>query len=301
MKLHQYEKTIADMAKKNKDIIVCTAETRWAMRNLPDILGERFLDVGISEQTLIGMAAGLSKMGMFPICHALASFLLMRPYEFIRTDLGYPKLRSLLVGSFNGFISQANGPTHQAIDDISLMSNVPNMKIMAPSNINQTCELLRLSEKKLDGPAYIRFNDIESNYCSLDKLEWDKNQIYNVGKNVAVISYGLCFSILEEVFKSKKLFNNVGLINCVFIKPLQTEFIENVFSSYEKIIIVEDHRYKGSLCYEFKHSAFEFAYKGKIFGINLENRFFKPALLDDVLDYEGFSAIKLQEKIKALL
>jgi transketolase len=299
MKLHQYEKTIAEIAKKNDDVIVCTAETRWAMRNLPKILGDRFMDVGISEQTLIGMAAGLSKMGMFPICHALASFLLMRPYEFIRTDLGYPKLRALLVGSFNGFISQANGPTHQAIDDISLMSQVPNMTILAPSNLNETCELLQLSEKHLKGPAYLRFNDIENSDKIINRINWNENIVKQKGKDTVVISYGLCFNILSKVFRSN--FKNVGLVNFIFIKPLNMGFLEHIFSTYNHIIVVEDHRYQGSLCFELKHSAFDFGYKGKISGINLEDRFFKPALLDDVLDYEGFSPIKLEKRIGELL
>ena len=301
MKLHQYEKTIVELAKKNDDIIVCTAETRWAMRNLPDILGDRFMDVGISEQTLIGMAAGLSKMGMFPICHALASFLLMRPYEFIRTDLGYPNLRALLVGSFSGFISQANGPTHQAIDDISLMSLVANMRIIVPSNLNQTCELLRLSKNNLNGPAYMRFNDIESNNNLSNEIVWGENQIQQKGKNTVVISYGLCFNILEGVFHTNSEFSNVGLINCIFIKPIKLDFLEIIFSSYNQIIVIEDHRYQGSLCFELKRSAFDFGYRGKISGINLEDKFFKPGLLDDVLDYEGFSPEKLKKQIKGLL
>lgn len=301
MKLHQYEKTIAEMAKINSDVIVCTAETRWAMRNLPEILGDRFMDVGISEQTLIGMAAGLSKMGMFPICHALASFLLMRPYEFIRTDLGYPNLKALLVGSFSGFISQANGPTHQAIDDISLMGQVPNMKIMAPSNLNQTCELLRLSEKYLNGPAYMRFNDIESENNITKAIKWGVNPIHQNGKKTIVISYGLCFNILEKVFNSNSKFKDIGFANCIFIKPLQADFLEMLFTSYNQIIVVEDHRYQGGLCFELKHSAFEFGYHGEIIGLNLEDRFFKPALLDDVLDYEGFSSEKLKNNIERLI
>ena len=96
MKLHPYEKTLLDICQDNHNIIICTAETRFAMREIPAILNERFLDVGIAEQTLIGMAAGLSKLGMIPICHALAAFLLMRPYEFIRTDLGLLKLNAIL-------------------------------------------------------------------------------------------------------------------------------------------------------------------------------------------------------------
>ena len=299
MNLHPYEKTLLEICEKNNDIIVCTAETRFAIRNLPNIINERFLDVGISEQTLIGMAAGLSKMGMFPICHALSSFLLMRPYEFIRTDLGYPKLKALLVGSFNGFISQANGPTHQAIDDISLMSQVPNMRIVIPSNINQTCELVRLSVDNLDGPAYIRFNDIKLNKINSVEITWGKNIVHKEGRKTLVLSYGLCFNIIERIFERN--FNNLGLINCIFLKPLSKDFCENIFSKYEKIIVIEDHRYVGSLCYQLKNIAFDLHYNGKIIGINLEDRFFKPALLEDVLEYEGFSHEKLESRIEVLL
>ena len=109
--MHPYEKKLLEMAKVDPDLVVMTAETRFNMRNLPDILGERFIDVGISEQNLIGMAAGMAKCGKLPICHALAAFLTLRPFEFIRTDLGYPKLKAVLVGTFNGFQSTANGPT----------------------------------------------------------------------------------------------------------------------------------------------------------------------------------------------
>ena len=299
MKLHPYEKILLEVCQNNQNVIICTAETRFAMREIPDILNERFLDVGIAEQTLIGMAAGLSKMGMIPICHALASFLLMRPYEFIRTDLGYPNLKAILVGSFNGFISQANGPTHQAIDDISLMSQVPNMKIIVPGNLNETCELIKLASNNIEGPIYLRFSDNETNNHDSTHVSWNNNNFIQEGKKTLIISYGLCFHILNNIFLNN--FKSIGLVNCIFLFPLDNDFIENVFSNYNNIIVVEDHRYQGSLCYQLKHYAFDYGYKGKITGINLDDRFFKPALLNDLLEFEGFSNKKLEQKIKALI
>ena len=299
MKLHPYEKTLLEVCQSNQNVIICTAETRFAMREIPDILNERFLDVGIAEQTLIGMAAGLSKMGMIPICHALASFLLMRPYEFIRTDLGYPNLKALLVGLFNGFNSQANGPTHQAIDDISLMSQVPNMKIIVPGNLDETCELIKLACNNIEGPIYLRFSDLESNNHDSSYISWNDNTFVREGEKTLVISYGLCFNILNKVLQNS--YKSIGLVNCIFLFPLDEDFTEKVFSKYNNIIVVEDHRYQGSLCYQLKHHAFNSGYKGKITGINLEDRFFKPALLNDLLQFEGFSEQQLKQRIEELI
>ncbi len=298
--MHLYEKALIDTINSNNDVIICTAETRFAMRNLPDLIEDKFLDVGISEQTLIGSVAGLSKMGMIPIAHALASFLLYRPYEFIRTDLGIPNLKSILVGSFNGFISQANGPTHQAVEDISLMSLVPNMRIIAPSNIHETCSLVSMAVDNINSPIYLRFNDTDDG-ASHDKssIKWDQNRFYSTGKDILVISYGLCFNIIKDIFEDQ--FERVGLVNSIFIKPMLVDFYETVFSSYSKLIIVEDHKYQGGLCYEIKNLAFDMGYKGEIHGINLGSRFFKPALLEESMEYEGFSKKQLTKKIKDLI
>ena len=114
-----------------------------------------------------------------------------------------------------------------------------------------------------------------------------------------VISYGLCLNILEKLFESN--FQSIGLLNCIYVRPLDEQFFSTIFDSYNNIILIEDHRYHGSLCYQLKHIAFEYKYTGTINGINLGENFFKPALLEDVLDFEGFSTEKLQLRIEALL
>ena len=93
-------------------MVVLTAENRAPIRSLPEHLGPRFLDVGIAEQTMIGMAAGLALRGRTPVVHALAAFLTMRAFEFIRTDVGLPRLPVKLVGYAPGFLSARRTAPH---------------------------------------------------------------------------------------------------------------------------------------------------------------------------------------------
>src|ERR1700744_6519287 len=112
-----YEELLTQTALNDENIVVMTAENRALVRNLPNILGKRFIDTGITEQTLVGAAAGLALRGRKPIIHALAAFLTMRAFEFVRTDAGIPDLPLKLSGFIPGLLSDGNGPTHQAIED----------------------------------------------------------------------------------------------------------------------------------------------------------------------------------------
>ena len=100
-----YEQTLLALAREHSDLVVMTAENRAAIRNLPPELGDRFIDVGIAEQTMIGAAAGLALRGRRVVAHALATFLVLRAYEFVRTDIGISGLPITLVGAVPGFLS----------------------------------------------------------------------------------------------------------------------------------------------------------------------------------------------------
>src|SRR5579862_1385004 len=124
-----YEELLIQTALEDERIVVMTAENRALVRNVPKVLGARFVDTGITEQTMVGMAAGLALRGRIPVVHALAPFLTMRAYEFIRTDVGIAHLPVKLVGTVPGILSEANGPTHQALEDISLLRGIPGMRV----------------------------------------------------------------------------------------------------------------------------------------------------------------------------
>ncbi|HYN40485.1 MAG TPA: transketolase, partial [Thermoanaerobaculia bacterium] len=152
-----YESVLRDSALADERVVVLTAENRAAIRGLPASLGERFVDFGICEQTMVGAAAGLALRGRIPVAHALATFLTMRPFEFIRTDVGIPGLPVKLVGYVPGVLSEANGPTHQALEDVSLMRGIPGMKVFSPGDLPDL--LLGLPAVIADpSPWYVRFN-----------------------------------------------------------------------------------------------------------------------------------------------
>src|SRR5579883_2560436 len=155
-----YEETLKAIAEKNPNVVVMTAENRAAIRGLPAKLGPRFIDVGICEQTMIGAAAGLALRGRLPVAHALATFLTMRAFEFIRTDVGLPALPVKLVGGVPGFLSEANGPTHQAIEDVALMRAIPHVQIVCPAD---EVELAAAMPAVIDSPepCYVRFNAVK--------------------------------------------------------------------------------------------------------------------------------------------
>src|SRR6202012_792903 len=152
-----YEELITELALSDERFLVMTAENRALIRKLPQLLGSRFIDTGITEQTMIGAAAGLAFPGRPPIVHALASFLSMRAFEFIRTDAGIPSLPIKLSAFIPGLLSDANGPSPQAIEDISIMRGIPNMTVFAPADEDDLGKMLPgiwLSDK----PAYARIN-----------------------------------------------------------------------------------------------------------------------------------------------
>src|SRR5208283_5875102 len=110
-----YQELLQDIALTDERFIVMTAENLASIRGITGVLGNRFVDTGIAEQSLVGMAAGLALRGRIPVVHALSTFLTMRAFEFIRTDVGIGDLPVKLCGGVPGNLSETNGRTHQAL------------------------------------------------------------------------------------------------------------------------------------------------------------------------------------------
>jgi len=293
--LHPYEKKLYDIVELYNDIVILTAETRFNIRNLENHIGNRFIDFGIAEQTMVGAGAGLSKMGKLPIMHALASFLTMRPYEFIRTDFGIPSLRGIFMGSFNGFMSTGNGPTHQAIEDISLMNNVPNMKIYSSSSMRET-EYFLDNIDEVDSPYYVRYNNSNWDADIPRNFQFGKIDKLLEGDELIVISHSNCFEQCYIAASSIADNHNkfISLINCPSIKPLDKSILDEI-DKFSTAIIVEDHFKIGSLFSYISDMVYEYKISTKIKAKNLNQSFFKPLAYDSVLKYEKFDSVSLEK------
>ncbi len=292
-----YEELLRELIMEDERIIILTAENRAAIRNLPDQIGNRFIDTGITEQTMVGMAAGLALRGRIPIAHALSTFLTMRAFEFIRTDIGIPGLPVKLVGGVPGFLSEANGPTHQAIEDISLMRGIPNMNIFCPADESDMLFGLK-SIINSDKPFYIRFNNLKNVAGHNPKFEIGRAEVINYGDDITILTYGMLFRQAYEamiILESSGL--SVRLINLRTLKPIDEEVIINAAEETSMLVTLEDHFLTGGLYSIVAELFLKYKLQNTVVPIALNNRWFKPALLQDVLEHEGFTGNKIAQNI----
>jgi transketolase len=314
-----YESLLTELCQANENLMILTAENRAAIRGLPEKIGKRFIDCGIAEQTMVACAAGLALSGKRPFVHALAAFLSMRAFEFIRTDIGYACLPVILVGSLAGFLSDANGPTHQALEDVALMRGIPGMQVFCPADCEDLAGCVRaslLSEK----PTYIRFYDGPVSVKHATSFAIGKAEKLSQGKEIALLTYGFLVketALAAEILKKKGL--SVSFINMRSLAPADGEAIYQAFVGHRLLVTIEDHFLTGGLASIVQETITERLFGArtspgrvpgrtikqkhqyaKLHHFALNARWFTPSLLDQVLEKEGFSAKKLASRIIAL-
>ena len=292
-----YEATLQELVLADDKYIVMTAENRAAIRNLPGVLNGRFLDTGITEQAMIGMAAGLALRGRVPVAHALAAFLTMRAFEFVRTDAGIGRLPVKLVGGVPGFLSDANGPTHQAIEDISLMRGIPGMQIFCPAD---EAELVLGLPSFLASPhpVYIRHNALPPAAAHNPNFAIGQAEQVQNGRDVTILVYGMLF---REALAASELLEaqgiSVRLLNMRTVWPVDETAVLAAAKQTKLLVTIEDHFLTGGLFSIVSELLVRRGVPANVLPIALENRWFQPALLDDVLAYEGFTGPQLAQKI----
>ena len=292
-----YESVLRDLALADPRVTVLTAENRAPLRGLDAALGERFVDVGIAEQTLVGMSAGLALRGRIPVAHALAAFLTMRAFEFIRTDVGITRLPVKLVGGVPGFLSEANGPTHQAVEDVGLMRGIPGMKVFAPGDAEDL--LLGLPEILADAsPWYVRFN---ARRAAVKHAPFapGRAEVLRDGSDAAILTYG---ALLTEAVQAAELLQGEGvscrLLNLRTLAPIDAEAIVDAAAETPLLVTLEDHFETGGLF----SIVSELLVRRRVsippvLPLALGARWFTPALLPQVLTEEGFHPIQIAARV----
>jgi transketolase len=294
-----WEAALLALAAVRPELVVMTAENRAAIRNLPAALGPRFIDVGICEQTMIGAAAGLALRGRTPVVHALATFLVMRAFEFIRTDVGIANLPVTLVGAVPGFLSDGNGPTHQALEDVALMCAVPHMQVVCPADEE---ELIAALPAILDrrAPCYVRYNAMRPAVAHSAPFEIGRAERLAPGAEggVTLLTYGF---LLREVEEARLVLEEHGvpaaLLNMRTLKPIDETAVLAAARHSRLLVAVEDHFQTGGL---YSIVAEVLVRHGVLCGlqsISLGERWFQPALLPDVLAHEGFTGPAIAGKV----
>jgi len=244
-----FGKTLVELGFKYKDLYVVDADsashtmTSIFAKNFP----ERFVNVGISEQDLVGIAAGLASCNKKVVVATYASFL-MRAWEQIRNVVGRARLNVKLVGTHGGISNYGDGPSHQCFEDFALMRVIPGMKVIAPAD---SVELRCCFEEVLsvDGPTYMRIGRDEDERVYDDCVcRLGVANVVRDGVDVAIVAVG---GMVFEALKASKELRNYGIDAAVLdfhtIKPLDTNTLVKYARSTGALVVAEEHNILGGL------------------------------------------------------
>ncbi len=296
-----FGKALVELGKENKDVIVLTADLAGATKTslFEKEFPDRFINVGIAEQNLIGISAGLATTGKIPFASTFAMFAAGRAYDQIRNSVAYPKLNVKICGTHAGVTVGEDGATHQMLEDLSLMRSIPNMTVLCPSDDTQTKWAIK-EMAKFDGPVYIRLARVAT------PIIYDENQKFEIGKMVQ-IGDGTDATIfatgveVAETLKAKEELEkeniNIRVVDVHTIKPIDREMIVKCAKETKKIITIEDHSIIGGLGTAICEVLSE-EYPTKVIRMGMNDKFGKSGKAEQLLKYFKLDSQAIIEKVK---
>lgn len=246
-----YGSILVELGKKNPDIVVLDADLSCSTKTVKfaKTFPERFFNIGISEQDMIGVAAGLALTGKIPFASTFAIFATGRAWEQLRQTVCYSNANVKVVATHGGITVGEDGATHQALEDVALMRVIPGMTVIVPADAYETAQSIMVAAQ-VYGPVYIRLGRAKvppvmpENY----RFQIGKAYIFRVGKDVNIIANGL---MVAEALKASEVLNkegiDTGVANFSSVKPIDEEALLKIAKSSKLIVTAEEHSIIGGL------------------------------------------------------
>lgn len=296
-----YGKTLVKLGYENPNIVVmdadlaCSTQTGIFAKEFP----ERFFNVGIAEQDMIASATGLAAVGKIPFVSTFAMFATGRTYDQIRNSVCYPEFNVKIVATHGGITVGEDGASHQALEDISLMRNIPNMTVIVPADCKECEKAIEFAANNY-GPMYIRLP--RTNVCDIfDKnYEFDicKVKVLKDGTDVTVVTNG---ETLAEVLIAAEELEQCGysiqVLHAPVVKPLDEATIIEKAKKTRFVITVENHSIIGGLGSAVCELLAEY-YPTPVYRIGVRDTFGQSGKTEELLDYYGLNAAKIAQTIK---
>ncbi|WP_238916606.1 transketolase family protein [Clostridium sp. YIM B02555] len=247
-----YGKALVKLSTLNKNVVVLDADLSKSTKtaDFKAVSPERFINVGIAESNMMGIAAGLSTCGKIPFASTFAMFAAGRAFEQIRNSICYPKLNVKICATHAGLTVGEDGATHQSVEDISLMRSIPNMTIINPADAVET-EAAILAVAEYNGPCYVRLGRLAVsiiNDAQSYKFEIGKGITLADGNDVTIVATGM---MVELALEAKGILSKEGInarvINIHTIKPIDRELLIKAAKETKAMVTVEEHSVIGGL------------------------------------------------------
>ena len=247
-----YGQALAELSTEYPNLVVLDADLAGATKTatFKKACPERFIDCGIAEANMMGVAAGLSTCGMIPFASSFAMFAAGRAFEQIRNSIGYPKNNVKIGATHAGISVGEDGATHQCCEDIALMRTIPGMVIINPADDVEAKAAVRAAIKHV-GPVYMRFGRMAVpviNNAEDYHFELGKGITLREGNDITIIATGL---MVSEAIEAGNMLAaegiNARVINIHTIKPIDEELIIKAAKETGKILTIEEHSIIGGL------------------------------------------------------
>lgn len=296
-----YGKALAELGEKYKDVVVLDADLAGATKTIDfkKKFPERFFDVGIAEQDLMGTAAGLALGGKIPFASTFAIFASGRAYDQVRNTIAYSKLNVKIAATHAGITVGEDGASHQALEDISLMRSVPNMVVVSPADDKSTKWIIE-EAINYNGPMYIRLARpaTEEIYDENTKFELGKGIQHGEGEDATVIATGVT---VAEALKAKEELSkegiNIRVVDIHTIKPIDKDLIVKCAKETKKVITVEDHSIIGGLGTAVCEVLSE-EYPTKVMRMGIKDEFGQSGKWNELMEHYGITSKNIQEIVR---
>lgn len=241
-----FGEAMLELGKANPKVLVLTADLEQSVRltKFKETFPERFLNTGVAEANMIGVASGMALEGFIPFCVSFAVFVPGRCFDQIRVSVCQNKANVKLVGSHCGLSNNGDGSSAQSIEDIALMRVLPEMTVICPADAIETRKAVLAMAGK-EGPVYLRISKAETEIITKesDPFEIGKASVLRSGKKVTIIACGTMVSVALQA--AGQIDGEV--INLSTIKPLDGETILNSVKKTKKLITIEEHNVFGGM------------------------------------------------------
>lgn len=302
-----YGRTLAYLAETDERIVGLTAdlEKTTAIKFFADKYPERFYNVGIAEQNMFGIAAGLAKAGLIPFVSTMAIFTTMRAGEQVRTDIAYQNLPVKIIATHAGISFGHAGTTHHCTEDLAIMRAIPNMTVICPADGIETSKVVQACID-IPGPVYVRIGrGFEPPCYESDDYEYEVGKAITMreGTDFTIICCGI--AVLQAMNAAKTLAENDGLsvrvINMHTIKPIDREAIIQAVMDTRRILTIEEHNIYGGLG-DAVGSVIAESGKGCVFRKHgMMDVFSEIGYAEDLYAYYGFDANGIVDKVREMM
>lgn len=296
-----YGEALLELGKENEKVVVLDADLSSATKTsiFAKEFPKRFYDLGIAEQDMLGTAAGFATCGKIPYASTFAMFAAGRAYDQIRNSICYPNLNVKICASHAGITVGEDGATHQMLEDLGMMRQIPNMTVICPSDDTQTKWVIK-EISKIQGPVYVRLSRLATPVIYDENQEFEIGKAIQIGKGTDATIFATGITV-SEALKAKDALKKDGIyvrvVDLHTIKPIDKDTIIRCAQETEKLISIEDHNVIGGIGTAISEVLTEY-YPKKLIKLGMQDSFGKSGKAENLMHYFKIDAPAIIEACK---